>query len=797
MKKPITLFTFLMALLLCNAQDVFVDAYTSDIFGRSLIMTPQGNLLVAGQRPSPNLSSTSTNFTDFGIQQMQTDGSPLMARVYHNQALDEWLYAQNTPNGFMLGGESRPNANSRENSEVVIARTDYRGNIKWAKSFYPTNTRGILLTGLSTKRDKETVFACLTRQAPSGSITNRTVLGHLVKLDSAGNTIWSRTYLLGDQFPFSATMRGSVHFTAQGGIAAGWQFSIPAPATSTRPALKGIAFQRFDPAGNLRWTRAFRSNGLLGMAYTPQDSGVAAYALDTLGRSGMIKLGKGGIVKYAFLDNLPNNANVSTIPRGANIKSDQNRIPYLFADQLTMPKPLPTLSPTSPVSPRPFVFPAIANRQNASFNDFLTHGRAAFITGSVYSPLHQKRYPVLFKTQFAAGVDNCFTKISETHVRPIFPIRKMNVSLMSPAITVLHYNDSILHLRNSLIRIEDTVACVGEGDVWPGDANSDGFAEVKDIMTVGLVWGQNGPARPNASPRWIGQPARNWRGQFINGANHKHADCNGNGRVGVGDLLVILANYGRRHNKTVLNGLPGDAPLFVKAPTSVVLPGKPIDIPVFLGDANASEAIHGFSFAVNYDPNMVGEDLQFILNDSWLGNAEHDLISIQKNFPADGVLEIGVSRTNGLDAAGYGKIGVLRFIPKTAITAATPLFLEINETEGINAAEEKISLFGRSDVITVEPASPIEVVMSGLQQAPELVGNLTVHPNPTRDQLTIQLSEANMQKVEILNGFGQTMLAKETGPSQTTLSVNSLPVGMYIVRITTDTGVITRRIVKE
>lgn len=797
MKKPITLFTLLLALFVCNAQDVFVDAYTSDIFGRSLIKTPQGNLLVAGQRPSPNLSATSTNVTDFGIQQMRTDGSPLMARVYHNQAQDELLYAKNAVQGFVLGGESRPNRSNRENSEVVIARTDYRGNVKWAKAFYPYNTRGILLTGISTNRKQETVFACLTRQVPRGSITARTVLGHLVKLDSAGNMIWRRTYLLGDQFPFSATMRGSVHFTAQGGIAAGWQFSIPGPATSTRSSRTGIAFQRFDPAGNLRWTRSFRSRGLLGMTYTPQDSGVAAYALDTLGHSGMIKLGKGGAVKYAFVDNLPNNTTINTVPRGVNVKNDKGRIPYLFADQLTMTKALPRLSSTSPRTPRPISLPAIADKPHASFADFVTHGREVFITGSVYSPLHKKRYPVLFKSAFAAGVDNCFTKASQTHIRPAFHTRRMNISLPTPALTVLHMNDSTLQLRNSRIRVEDTVACVGEGDVWPGDANSDGFAEVKDIMTLGLVWGDTGPARRNASPRWIGQAARNWRGQFINGANHKHADCSGNGRVGIADLLVILANYGRRHNKTASNGLPGDAPLFVKAPISLVIPGKTIDMPVFLGDANASEAMHGFSFVVNYDPNIVGEDVQFIVQDSWLGNAANDLISIQKNFPADGVLEIGVSRTNGLDAAGHGQIGVLRFTPKTRINVATPLFFEINETEGINAAEEKISLYGHADVLTVEPATLIEVAMSELQQGPKYVGQLMVHPNPTRDQLTIQAADANMQKVEILNGFGQRMLVKETTPSQITLSLNSLPVGMYIVKVYTETGVEVRRIIKE
>ena len=238
MKKQFTLITLFLALFMTQAQDVFVDVYTSDIFGRSLITTPQGNLLVAGERPTrPALPASATNFSDFGIQQMKPSGSPLMARVYHFKAHDEWLYAQNAVDGFVLGGESRPTFNGRENSAVVIARTDYRGNIKWSKAFYPAlNTHGILLTGLSTNRDQETVFACLTRDTisgPSGPI--RIVLGHLVKLDSAGTVTWRRTYHLGNQFPFAATMRNSVHFTAQGGLAVGWQFSRMPSASATRP----------------------------------------------------------------------------------------------------------------------------------------------------------------------------------------------------------------------------------------------------------------------------------------------------------------------------------------------------------------------------------------------------------------------------------------------------------------------------------------------------------------------------------------------------------------------------------
>ena len=49
------------------------------------------------------------------------------------------------------------------------------------------------------------------------------------------------------------------------------------------------------------------------------------------------------------------------------------------------------------------------------------------------------------------------------------------------------------------------------------------------------------------------QTVRN-RLNFFNGVNQKHADGNGNGHVGFGDLIPIFQNYGMTHNKGDQNG---------------------------------------------------------------------------------------------------------------------------------------------------------------------------------------------------------------------------------------------------
>ena len=278
----------------------------------------------------------------------------------------------------------------------------------------------------------------------------------------------------------------------------------------------GVAFRAYNALGVPKWTRAFRAKALLSMTYTPNDQGIAAYGLDTLNRSGMIKINGRGQVQFAFLDNNQASGNVN---RNASIKYDHGKIPYSLGNKLTLASRLkPAMSPAIPV----FSFAGIKTKQPAILKDFVTDGRAAYMISKVYYPPQQKFYPVLLKSAFAKKVDNCFTKFETTHARQTFPHPRLYPLLdvtNLPANTLL---DSAISLVTTNITTLDSLACVGNGNVWPGDANSDGIAEAKDITTLGLAWGSTGPKRPNATFQWIGQPARNWSQTFVHGANYKH-----------------------------------------------------------------------------------------------------------------------------------------------------------------------------------------------------------------------------------------------------------------------------------
>jgi hypothetical protein len=78
-----------------------------------------------------------------------------------------------------------------------------------------------------------------------------------------------------------------------------------------------------------------------------------------------------------------------------------------------------------------------------------------------------------------------------------------------------------------------------------------------------------------------------------------------------------------------------------------------------------------------------------------------------------------------------------------------------------------------------------------------------VYPNPTRGELIINNYELKIMNVEIVDVLGRVVAIVETDnyPSlqqpATTFDISNLPAGIYFIRITTDNGIITKKIVKQ
>jgi PKD repeat protein len=76
---------------------------------------------------------------------------------------------------------------------------------------------------------------------------------------------------------------------------------------------------------------------------------------------------------------------------------------------------------------------------------------------------------------------------------------------------------------------------------------------------------------------------------------------------------------------------------------------------------------------------------------------------------------------------------------------------------------------------------------------------ITIYPNPTDGKLTIENGQLTIENVEIFDLMGKNVFQLSTFNSQlsTQIDISHLPVGVYFVKIKTETDVITRRVVKQ
>jgi len=172
-------------------------------FGESVVETDDGGFIAAGHKDNFNRS------VDDGIYVVRTDsnGDTLWTREYGGESDDNAYSIQKTKDGgFVIAGDTR--SFGAGNDDVYIIRTDSKGDTLWTKTYGTkendaaysvavTKDGGFILAG-------ETTFL----NSPSYSV-------YLVRTDSAGDTLWTKMYSLGD----TSSRANSVIQTDDGGFA--------------------------------------------------------------------------------------------------------------------------------------------------------------------------------------------------------------------------------------------------------------------------------------------------------------------------------------------------------------------------------------------------------------------------------------------------------------------------------------------------------------------------------------------------------------------------------------------------
>ena len=76
--------------------------------------------------------------------------------------------------------------------------------------------------------------------------------------------------------------------------------------------------------------------------------------------------------------------------------------------------------------------------------------------------------------------------------------------------------------------------------------------------------------------------------------------------------------------------------------------------------------------------------------------------------------------------------------------------------------------------------------------------DITIYPNPTLDVLKINSNQTTLKSIQIFNLLGKEIKSyKKENANQNTFDVSNLKTGLYILKINTDKGSVTRKIVKN
>ena len=70
-----------------------------------------------------------------------------------------------------------------------------------------------------------------------------------------------------------------------------------------------------------------------------------------------------------------------------------------------------------------------------------------------------------------------------------------------------------------------------------------------------------------------------------------------------------------------------------------------------------------------------------------------------------------------------------------------------------------------------------------------------VYPNPTNNLVTIEAE--NMTEVSVYNTMGQCVLQKEITDNQATIDLQYVCTGLYLLRVKTESGIVSKRIAVE
>lgn len=345
--------------------------------------------------------------------------------------------------------------------------------------------------------------------------------------------------------------------------------------------------------------------------------------------------------------------------------------------------------------------------------------------------------------------------------------------------------------------------------VMPGDANDDGVSNVYDLLQLGLGYFHDGVPRPNAHTAWLPQFAPEWSDKVSgNGVNFKHMDSDGNGTINLFDTDPIEQHYVSLPliNVPFEQTSPQIRLEFPNLPDTIVVSSANTQSLQIQADLIAGSntrpllGVHGIAMAIEY-PEAAEHHPEVDYDDnSFLGFTNHILMMPHDNH-AKRQLDLGITRITGSNTGGYGRIASINFVCDFIIIVdiiertgnnIVPFTLPVRSIRAINKDGQPLDI----SVPDIQDTVWIKFQGASPSATPTLADqSISVSPNPVRGKTTIHCDRLTMEKVEIINAFGQVVATFKTPAANLEMDTSDWSSGVYTVRIATDQGSTEKRLV--
>jgi sugar lactone lactonase YvrE len=329
--------------------------------------------------------------------------------------------------------------------------------------------------------------------------------------------------------------------------------------------------------------------------------------------------------------------------------------------------------------------------------------------------------------------------------------------------------------------------------VWPGDANEDLNVDNLDLLTLGVKYGETGPARNIVSNSYQGFACNNWSDTLDNGYNTKYADCNGDGTINMDDTLAINLNYGTSHNMRMASPTivqSNNPDIYLHFNKTSYTPGDIVSIDVMLGSSTTPQNnFYGTAFTIQYDASKVQSGTEsFGFVNSWVGTLNQNMIRMSNT--GGGNVAASLARINHSNVNGFGKIASLQFTLKNTLSN-TELYITVSNAIKISSTGASAALNAGTDSVGVVNGT------TGIQNR-QYNNQVTVYPNPTVGNITVSgLMSYQATRIEIVDMLGNVVKAFSGFTNQeASFDISDLSNGMYLVHVIGEGGKKTTQQIK-